>query len=98
MSRFNRDAIGGIELSDEFNVLEHELVPEHHLLKEDEAKKVLAQLKLTRDQLPKIRLSDPCVMTLDKICGPVEEGQIVKIVRKSPTSGISVCYRLIIRG
>ena len=79
-------------------MLEHELVPEHYLLKNEEAEKILAALKLTRDQLPKIRLSDPCVVALDKICGPVEEGQIVKIVRKSPTSGVSVCYRLVIRG
>lgn len=79
-------------------MLEHELVPEHYLLKDEEAEKILAALKLTKDQLPKIKLTDPCVMTLDKICGPVEEGQIVKIVRKSPTSGVFVCYRLVIRG
>jgi len=79
-------------------VLEHELVPEHYLMKKEEAEKVLAALKLTKDQLPKIRLSDPCVVTLDKISGPVEEGRVVKIVRKSPTSGVSTCYRLIIRG
>ena len=85
-------------MSDEINVLEHELVPEHYLLKKEDSDKILAALKLTRDQLPKIRLSDPCVVTLDKISGPLEEGQIVKIVRKSPTSGVSVCYRLIIRG
>lgn len=73
-------------------------MPEHYLLKDDEAEKILSALKLTKDQLPKIKLTDPCVMTLDKICGPVKEGQIVKIVRKSPTSGVFVCYRLVIRG
>jgi len=85
-------------MAEEFNVLEHELVPEHYLLKDDEAVKTLADLKLTKDQLPKIRLSDPCVIALDKICGPVVEGQIVRIVRSSPTNGISVCYRLVVRG
>lgn len=85
-------------MSDEINVLEHEFVPEHHLLKKDESDKILAELKLTRDQLPKIRLSDPCIITLDKISGPVEEGQIVKIVRRSQTSGVSICYRLVVRG
>jgi DNA-directed RNA polymerase subunit H len=85
-------------MAEEFNVLEHELVPEHYLLKNDEAEKTLADLKLTKDQLPKIRLSDPCVVVLDKICGPVEEGQMVRIIRRSPTSGISVCYRLVVRG
>lgn len=85
-------------MAEEFNVLEHGLVPEHHLLKDKETKQLLAEMKLTRDQLPKIRLSDPCVVTLDQVSGPIEEGQIIKIVRKSFTSGVSVCYRLVIRG
>ncbi|OGS56176.1 MAG: DNA-directed RNA polymerase subunit H [Euryarchaeota archaeon RBG_19FT_COMBO_56_21] len=85
-------------MPEELNVLEHELVPEHHLLSEKDSEKVLKDLKLTKDQLPKIRLGDPAVRVLDAIAGPVEEGMIVKIVRKSLTSGVSVCYRLVIRG
>jgi len=85
-------------LSEGFNVLEHELVPEHHLLNDKESKKVLAELKLTKDQLPKIKISDPCVVVLDQAKGPVEEGQIIKIIRRSPTSGVSESYRLVVRG
>jgi DNA-directed RNA polymerase subunit H len=85
-------------MAEEFNVLEHELVPEHYLLKSEEAEKILSELKLTKDQLPKIRLSDPCVVVLDKISGAVSEGQIVKVVRRSQTNGVSVCYRLVVRG
>jgi DNA-directed RNA polymerase subunit H len=85
-------------MAEEFNVLEHELVPEHYLLKSEEAEKMLSELKLTKDQLPKIRLSDPCVVVLDKISGAVSEGQIVKVVRRSQTNGVSVCYRLVVRG
>ena len=85
-------------MAEEFNVLEHELVPEHYLLKSEEGEKMLSELKLTKDQLPKIRLSDPCVVVLDKISGAVSEGQIVKVVRRSQTNGVSVCYRLVVRG
>ena len=85
-------------MTEEFNVLEHELVPEHHLLQKKETAKVLKDLDLGKDQLPKIRLSDPCIRALDAISGPVEEGMIVKIVRRSDTSGMSVCYRLVVRG
>jgi DNA-directed RNA polymerase subunit H len=85
-------------MAEEFNVLEHELVPEHYLLKSEEAEKILSELKLTKDQLPKIRLSDPCVVVLDKISGAVTEGQIIKVVRRSQTNGVSVCYRLVVRG
>jgi DNA-directed RNA polymerase subunit H len=85
-------------MAEEFNVLEHELVPEHHLLLEKESERILKELKLTKDQLPKIRLADPCIRALDSIAGPVEEGMVVKIVRRSATSGVSVAYRLVIRG
>jgi DNA-directed RNA polymerase subunit H len=42
----------------QFNVLEHDLVPEHYLLSDEETKKVLASLKIQKDQLPKIRKGD----------------------------------------
>ena len=35
-----------------FNVLKHDLVPEHHLLTEDEAVAMLNRKGMTRDQLP----------------------------------------------
>ena len=82
-----------------FNVLKHDLVPEHHLLSEEEAQEVLSRLKVTCDQLPKIRKSDAGIKVLEKIYGsPVEEGRIVKIVRKSETAEESVAYRLVTRG
>ena len=85
-------------MTEEFNVLEHELVPEHHIMPDKEVDKVLKDIGLTKDQLPRIRLSDPCIRALDAISGPVEEGMIVRIVRRSETSGMSVCYRLVVRG
>jgi len=81
-----------------FNVLEHELVPEHYLLTETEAKEVLEGMNLTRDQLPKIRHSDACIRLLENIYGPIQEGRVVKVVRKSSTAERFVAYRLIIRG
>jgi DNA-directed RNA polymerase subunit H len=82
----------------EYNVLEHELVPEHYLATEEEADKVLKSMKITKDQLPKIRRSDSCVKVLENIYGPIEEGRIVKVVRRSPTAETFIAYRLVIRG
>lgn len=82
----------------EFNVLEHELVPEHYLISEEEGDKVLKTLRITRDQLPKIRRGDACIRVLENIYGPIEEGRIVKVVRRSPTAETFVAYRLVIRG
>ena len=81
-----------------FNVLKHDLVPEHHLLSEEEAQAILSKLKVTCDQLPKIRRSDAGIKVLENIYGPVEEGRIVKIIRKSETAEESVAYRLVTRG
>ncbi len=81
-----------------FNVLKHVLVPEHHLLDEKEAEEVLKELGVTRGQLPKIRKSDPGIKILETIHGPIEEGSVVRIVRKSETAQEFVVYRLVTRG
>jgi DNA-directed RNA polymerase subunit H len=82
----------------QFNVLEHELVPEHYLLNDAEADKMLKGLKITKDQLPKIRQGDACIRVLENVYGPIKEGRIVKIVRRSSTSETMTAYRLVIRG
>ncbi len=74
------------------------MVPEHHLLGEEEAQKVLSDHKITMDQLPKIHRSDAAIKVLENIYGPIDEGRIVKIVRKSETAESFVVYRLVIRG
>ena len=81
-----------------FNVLRHVLVPEHHLLSEEDADAVLARKGMTRDQLPKIRKSDPGIKVLETITGPIDEGRVIKVVRKSETAQEFVAYRLVTRG
>ncbi len=75
------------------------MVPEHHLLSEDQAKAVLKGYGIKMDQLPKIRKSDPCVKVLEEIEEEViKEGRIIKVVRINPVSGVSIAYRVVIRG
>ena len=81
-----------------FNVLRHVLVPEHHLLSQEEADAVLGEMGITRGQLPKIRKSDPGIKVLETIHGPIDEGRVIKIVRKSETAQEFVVYRLVSRG
>jgi DNA-directed RNA polymerase subunit H len=73
----------------QFNVFKHALVPSHYLLSDEEAKEVLKKLKVDKDQLPKIRRSDPCKF------GPIKEGRVVKVVRQSRTSEVATAYRLV---
>lgn len=81
-----------------FNILKHDLVPEHHLLPDEEAEEVLKAMDITRDQLPKIRSKDPAIQVLETIHGPIAEGSIIKIVRKSETAKEFTVYRLVTKG
>ena len=79
-----------------FNVMEHQLVPEHRLLSKKEAKSIVSQLKVSKEQLPKIKMADPCIKILSQTTD-VEEGMVVEITRASETAGKSKAYRLIVR-
>jgi DNA-directed RNA polymerase subunit H len=81
-----------------FNVLKHKLGASHELLNEEEAASVLSKLKVSCDQLPKIRKSDAAIKVLEKIYGTIEEGRIVKITRRSETAEEFVAFRLVTRG
>jgi len=80
-----------------FNVLKHDLVPEHHVLKPEETKVVLEQYGIQIDQLPKIRNDDPCIQTLEKKYGEIEPGTLIKIVRRSDSAGVAVTYRVVVK-
>jgi len=77
----------------EGKIMEHELVPKHELLTKEEALKVLRELGVRPEQLPWIRASDPVA----KLLG-AKPGDIVRILRKSATSGVSVAYRFVVVG
>jgi len=78
-------------LTKKFNVLEHELVPDHVLLSEDEVAEVLNKYNISKGQLPKIKSSDVVVKQID-----AKPGDVVKITRKSLTAGTATAYRLVI--
>jgi len=90
-----------------FNILEHELVPKHILLSEEEAEKVLAELNIDKDQLPKIKKTDPAIRNLEKTLkddgsnttyGPINPGRVIKVVRESKTAEEFVAYRVVVAG
>ena len=74
-----------------FTILDHELVPRHILLTKEERKQLLEQLKIQPEQLPWIRASDPVA----KLIG-AKPGDIVKIIRKSPTASEVIAYRFVV--
>lgn len=78
-------------MTKKFNVLEHELVPDHILLNEEETQELLNKYKITKGQLPKIKTSDVVVKQIE-----AQPGDVIKIIRKSLTAGKAVAYRLVI--
>ncbi len=80
----------------DINVMLHDLVPEHKILSDKEAETVLKKLKVNADQLPKIRKDDPVLSILEMVEGPIEEGRIIMIRRRSESAGVSVVYRMVI--
>ena len=80
-----------MEKKESFNIFEHNLVPKHIILAAEELANLLKKFNITINQLPKISIKDPCIKALD-----AKTGDVIKIIRKSETAGVSEFYRLVI--
>ncbi len=74
-----------------FDLFEHKLVPKHEILPESEKEKLLTYFKVQPYQLPQINSSDPAVKAIG-----AKPGDILKIIRRSPTAGEHVAYRYVV--
>ncbi len=77
----------------ELNIESHVFVPKHTKLSQQEVQELLARYNISLKQLSKILISDPAIKQLD-----AKLGDVVKIVRNSPTVGRSVFYRVVVDG
>ncbi|MCL7475606.1 MAG: DNA-directed RNA polymerase subunit H [Methanosarcinales archaeon] len=75
----------------EFSLIGHNMVPQHILIPENEVNKVLKEYDVDKEQLPKIKISDPVIVEIG-----AEIGDVIKVIRNSPTAGEAVVYRLVI--
>jgi len=76
-----------------FDIFKHEIVPKHELLTPEEKAKELAKYRVHPYQLPRIRASDPAAKAIG-----AKPGDIVRIIRKSPTAGRYISYRYVVEG
>lgn len=74
-----------------FNTLNHELVPFHEVVDENDVAPLLQQYGIVKEQLPKIRDDDPAARVIE-----AKPGQVVRITRESPTAGRHTAYRLVV--
>jgi len=70
--------------------LTHVLVPKHEKASEKEKNEILEKYNISLKQLPRISKKDPSIAHLD-----VEPGDLIRITRKSATSGSSTFYRVV---
>jgi len=71
---------------------EHKFVPLHEIMAEKEAKALIDKLHCSRNDLPKIKDTDPMVLKLG-----AKPGDIIRVTRDSQTAGEAYYYRLVVR-
>lgn len=74
-----------------FDIFKHELVPRHEILTLKEREQILTQYKIQPYQLPEIKVSDPAVKAVG-----AKPGDILRVIRKSPTAGTHIAYRYVV--
>jgi DNA-directed RNA polymerase subunit H len=76
---------------EKLDVSNHVLVPKHSKCSETEKKALLKKYNITIADLPKISINDAAIVDMN-----LEPGDVVKIVRESPTAGETIFYRVVI--
>jgi len=74
-----------------FKIFDHELVSKHEVLTPEEREELLVKYKMQPYQLPRINAHDPAIIAVGG-----KPGDIVRVIRKSPTAGKYVAYRYVV--
>ncbi|MCK4327780.1 MAG: DNA-directed RNA polymerase subunit H [Candidatus Diapherotrites archaeon] len=72
-------------------ILKHSLVPKHEVMSDTSVERLFKKYKLSKDQLPRIKNTDPVVDAIG-----AKKGQVLKISRDSITAGKAVTYRIVV--
>jgi DNA-directed RNA polymerase subunit H len=72
-------------------MVEHILIPKHKKLSDTEAEKILKKFNVSKKQLPRINMNDPAILEMNP-----EKGDLIEIIRDSPTTSKSYFYRVVI--
>jgi DNA-directed RNA polymerase subunit H (RpoH/RPB5) len=76
-----------------FNIFGHALVPRHEIVSAEEREKLLNEYRVQPYQLPRLKASDPGAKAIG-----AKPGDVVRILRESPTAGKYTSYRYVVEG
>lgn len=76
-----------------FNIFGHVLVPRHEIVSAEEREKLLNEYRIQPFQLPRLKASDPGAKAIG-----AKPGDIVRIIRDSPTAGKYTSHRYVVEG
>jgi DNA-directed RNA polymerase subunit H len=80
----------GGSMTKKFEITDHILIPKHSKCSAKEKEELLQQYHIEERHLPKILKTDAAIRDLD-----AKSGDVIKILRKSPTAGDSIFYRVV---
>ena len=75
------------------NIQKHIFIPKHIKLSEQEKNELLKKYNISLNQLPAIYETDPAIKEMNLV-----PGEVVKIIRESPTASESIFYRVVVNG
>jgi DNA-directed RNA polymerase subunit H len=73
------------------DVSNHELVPDHTVLDEEEVETVMQEYNIKKTDLPKIERTDPALPDEATV------GDVIEITRDSRTTDTATVYRLVVK-
>ena len=76
-----------------FDIKKHNIFYRHVKMSEKEKESLLAHYDVSIVEMPKISKKDPALRGLN-----AKPGDVIKIIRPSPTAGEAVYHRVVVRG
>ncbi|MCJ7450668.1 MAG: DNA-directed RNA polymerase subunit H [Candidatus Nanohaloarchaeota archaeon QJJ-9] len=73
------------------DIQNHELVPDHEKMDEEEVQNLLEEYDIEKENLPKIKSDDSVMKSMD-----AEPGDVIRIIRESETAGKTEYYRIVV--
>ena len=72
------------------DVSQHELVPDHSVLDDEDIEGVLKEYNIKKTDLPKLKRNDPALPSEASV------GDVIQVTRDSRTTDRAVVYRLVV--